>query len=235
MLYKWAAPADMPSSASERWQRIALISVIIGLFSVITISHQLTPFAVLGATALLVLSYRCNLIGMPLAMAAIAALWLRYGASAYWAGHGSQITSGVGNLNQSVGTNVTDRLSGSRGHEIVVYIRTAMTLAFWVLAGIGCLRRIFRGHRDFTFAILAVAPFPLVAAQSYGGEMLLRVYLFSLPFMAFFVAAMFYRSEEVGGSWKTTITIMGLSVLALSLFFVTRYGNERQATSRRTK
>ena len=228
MLYKWAAPADMPSSASERWQRIALISVIIGLFSVITISHQLTPFAVLGATALLVLSYRCNLIGMPLAMAAIAALWLRYGASAYWAGHGSQITSGVGNLNQSVGTNVTDRLSGSRGHEIVVYIRTAMTLAFWVLAGIGCLGRIFRGHRDFTFAILAVAPFPLVAAQSYGGEMLLRVYLFSLPFMAFFVAAMFYRSEEVGGSWKTTITIMGLSVLALSLFFVTRYGNERQ-------
>ena len=39
--------------------------------------------------------------------------------------------------------------------------------------------------------------------------MLLRVYLFSLPFMAFFVAAMFYRSEEVGGSLKTTIA-MGL-------------------------
>jgi len=227
-LYKWAAPADMPSGRTERWQRIILVAVIIGLFVVITAGHQLTPFAVLGATALLVLSYRCNLVGMPLVMAAIAALWLRFGASAYWAGHGSQITSGVGNLNQSVGTNMTDRLSGSRGHEIVVYIRTAMTLALWVLAGIGCLRRISRGHRDFTFAILAVAPFPLIAAQSYGGEMLLRVYLFSLPFMAFFVAAMFYRSEEVGGSWKTTLTIMALSIFALTLFFVTRYGNERQ-------
>ena len=227
-LYIWIAPPDIPSPPTNRFQRIWLLSSIALLYMVITISHQLTPFATVGAIALLVIGGRSKYPVLPVAMAIVAALWLRFGASAYWAGHGSHITEQVGSLDQSVGSNVGDRLSGSPGHHNVVYLRTIMTLAFWLLAGLGCLRRISRGHRDFTFALLAISPFPLIAAQSYGGEILLRVYLFALPFMAFFVAAIFYRSEEVGGSWKTTATIIAVSMIALGSFFVTRYGNERQ-------
>ena len=227
-LYRWIAPADKPGLEIKGWQREALSAAIIVMFIVTTIGHQLTPFASIAGAALLVVFYRTRLIGMPLLMILIAGLWLRFGASAYWAGHGGQIADQVGALDQSVGSNMTDRLSGSRGHEIVVYIRTAMTLAFWGLACLGGLRRISKGHRDFTFALLAAAPFPLIGAQSYGGEMLLRVYLFSLPFMAFFAAAIFYRSDEVGGSLKTTSLVVLVSFVALGLFFVTRYGNERQ-------
>jgi hypothetical protein len=129
-MYRWVAPADMPSQSSERWQRILLTGIVLTLFVVVVAGHQLTPFAVLGATALLVAFNRCTLVGMPVVMAAIAVLWLRFGASAYWAGHGSEITGQVGELGAAVGSNMTDRLQGSRGHELVVYSRTAVTIAF---------------------------------------------------------------------------------------------------------
>jgi hypothetical protein len=227
-LYKWIAPADLPQEVSTRGQRWALGAIVIVMFVVVTAGHQLTPYAILAAAILLVLTYRCTFIPFPVIGAVIAFVWLKYVASTYWAGHSSEVTSQVGALGSSMGSNMTDRMAGSRGHQIVVYIRTAMTVALLGVAVLGGLRRLSKGHRDFTFAVLAVAPFPLVAAQSYGGEMLLRVYLFSLPFMAFFVAAIFYRSDEAGGSWKTTGAIILTSIVAIGLFYVTRYGNERQ-------
>jgi len=224
----WIAPPDFPPAPTSRFQRMWLLGCVLLLFGVVTVGHQLTPYALIGAVALLVVCNRVRYPLLPIVMGAIAVLWLRFGASSYWAGHASEIIQQIGALDQSVGSNVGDRLGGSSGHEVVVYIRTIMTVALWVLAGVGCLRRIGRGHRDFSFALLALAPFPLIAAQSYGGEMLLRVYLFALPFMAFFVATIAYPHEGVGSSWRTTATILTISLLAMGAFFVNRYGNERQ-------
>jgi hypothetical protein len=188
----------------------------------------LTPFALLGATGLMVVFYRTRLFGLPVLMAIIAVIWLRFLAGTYWAGHGAAVTSQFGSLDSSVNSNMTDRMSGSRGHEIVVYLRTGMTVAFWATAALGVLFRLVSGRRDFTFGLLAAAPFPLIVAQSYGGEMLLRVYLFALPFMAFFASAVFFRRADAGRSWYTTIAIISVCAVALPLFMVTRYGNERQ-------
>jgi hypothetical protein len=224
----WIAPPDFPPEPTTLFQRVWMLSCLAILFVTITIGHQLTPYAVIGGIGLLAICNRIRYFILPVAMAIIAGLWLRFGAYVYWAGHASQITEQIGALDQAVGSNVSDRMAGSRGHEIVVYLRTGMTVALWGLAGLGGLRRLFAGHRDFSFALLALAPFPLVAAQSYGGEMLLRVYLFALPFMAFFVAGIFYARSDRGHSWMTTGLVIAFCLVAASLFFVTRYGNERQ-------
>jgi hypothetical protein len=42
-------------------------------------------------------------------------------------------------------------------------------------------------------AVLGVTPFLLPVLQPYGGEMLLRVFLFALPAAAFFVARLAFR------------------------------------------
>jgi hypothetical protein len=53
------------------------------------------------------------------------------------------------------------------------------------------------------------------------------VYLFSLPAMLFFVAALFFPIPTAGLSWATTIAV-GLSSLVLfGGFLFARYGNER--------
>jgi hypothetical protein len=63
--------------------------------------------------------------------------------------------------------------------------------------------------------------------QTYGGELLLRAYLFALPPAAFFAATLFYPSPSSGRSWKTSAAIGLASVALLGGFLFTRYGNEK--------
>src|SRR5205807_75803 len=63
--------------------------------------------------------------------------------------------------------------------------------------------------------------------QSYGGEILLRIYLFSLPPMAFFAASLFYTRPPSAGSRWMTAAVLGVSIVLLGGFLFTRYGNER--------
>jgi len=75
--------------------------------------------------------------------------------------------------------------------------------------------------------LLAGAPFIIQGMQSYGGEILLRIYLLSLPFMAFFAAAFFYTSPTNRISWRKTTLIYIYATVILVGFLFSRYGNER--------
>lgn len=224
---QWLAPPDLPAAPATRRQRGVLALVVVVLYAAVVPSHQLTPFAILGAVAALVMCNRCTLRFLPVIMVLMALGWLRYMASAYFAGHGSEVAGQVGAVGASVGSNMSDRLAGSAGHLLVVYLRSTASLIVWGLAFLGGLRRVWNRRRDFSFALLAAAPFPLLLLQSYGGEMLLRIYLFSLPFMAFFVAALFVPAPTVGRSRQTRVSLSVASLLLLTSFFITRYGNER--------
>jgi hypothetical protein len=72
--------------------------------------------------------------------------------------------------------------------------------------------------------LLALAPFPLILLQGYGGEMLMRVYLFALPFMCLLAAA---RILPRSGSAVRTAALALASVALAVGCLVTRYGNER--------
>jgi hypothetical protein len=221
------APTDLPPPAISPWQRRGLLLVVLALYFVTVASHQLTPFATLGSVIALVVFNRSTARLLPFIMTVMVVLWIQFMAETYMAGHGSTLVSQMGDLDSAVNENTTTRLGGSQGHLIVVYARSLMTLGLWGLAAIGGLRRLRHGHRDLTYVLLATAPFPLVILQPYGGEMLLRVYLFTLPFMAFFAAALFFPDRAAGTSRWTTVLVGALSVALLGAFFVTRYGNER--------
>ena len=52
-----------------------------------------------------------------------------------------------------------------------------------------------------------LSPLPLIVANSYGGEMVFRVYLFALPFVAFFAAASLFpdagsRRDPGASRWR---------------------------------
>ena len=220
-----ADTALIPSGTA--WQRVGLLAVAIILFAAIVPSHQLTPFATVASVIALVVFRRTTARGLYVLMLVLLVTWLSFAAVSYLSGHIARITSDVGNVSGNTTANVSERLTGSPDHLFVIRIRLVMTAGLWGLALLGLTRRLGRGHRDVTFALLAVAPFPLLGLQGYGGEMLLRVYLFSLPFVAFFVASLFYPSLTSRSSWATTglATLVSLSVLGSFLF--ARYGNEK--------
>jgi hypothetical protein len=113
-------------------------------------------------------------------------------------------------------------------------MRLFMTVLLWFLAFLGGMKRLWQGHRDITYILLAGSGFPLIAAQKYGGEMLLRIYLFTQPLMVFFAAALFcenplfaMRTRTTSTSLWRTAAMIAASLILLGGFFFTRYGDER--------
>ncbi len=224
----WLAPEEGRSVASRPWQRVGLLLVLIALYAVTVVSHQLTPFAVLAAATVLVLFRRVSLRTLPVLMAVMTATWLTYMAVPFLSSRLPQMVSNVGSVGTAVGTNVTERLGGSVQHALVVRVRMVMACLTWGLALAGLCRYLRKSSRDVSYLLLGVAPFPLVLLQSYGGEMLLRVYLFSLPFAALFVGVLFSSPAQAPRSWRKTAALGLVSVCLLGGFYVVRYGNERQ-------
>lgn len=209
-------------------QSAGVMAILIAVLATIVASHQLTPFAVLIAVTALVVFKRCSAPRLPLIIAVLIGMWSAFMAVAYFKGHLASLTSNVGAVEQNVQTSVGGRLHGSPDHLFVLYARLGMTAAVWGLAFLGAIRA-YRHHRfSLTYALLACSPFALMALQPYGGEILLRTYLFSLPFIALFAALLFYAGRTaVRRSWITTALVSVTASALMVGFFVTRYGNER--------
>ncbi|HET9442563.1 MAG TPA: hypothetical protein VFO65_04525 [Acidimicrobiales bacterium] len=207
--------------------RAALMGIVVLMAGVVAASHQLTPFAMTAALAALVLVRRCAARGLPLLVGVLTLAWLAFMAVAYLKGHLPVIAAEIGDLTDVARKNVADRVAGSPEHRMVVRTRLAVTAALWLLAAVGTLR--LRGARrtDLGMVALGAAPFPLLALQPYGGEMLLRVYLFSLPFVCYLAAAAFLPSPAAGRSAASGLAVAGCTLVLAAGFLVSRYGNER--------
>lgn len=219
VLLRWFGPGDEASGP-----RPGLLLVVVLVFAVTVASHQLTPFAILGAVSLLVVARRCSSRGLPLIMGLLVAFWLVYPAAPYLNGHLDHLTSGIGSVSSAVGENVGERVQGSPGHLLVVRVRMLFTLGVWGLAAIGALGLWRRRALDLRLPLLAAAPFPLLIVQPYGGEMLLRVYLFALPFASLLAATAL--AGRRARALRTPVLAGVLSVMVAG-FLLSRYGNER--------
>jgi len=209
--------------------RALLGAGIVVVYAYSVTAHQLTPFFMLAATTALLALLRLRwFMLVPLLLVMIAG-WALFAAVPYLTGHIDQIAATSGGIGGGVEANLGERLGGSADHRLVVFARLVMTAAVWLLGGLGILRRLVTGHWDVTIVALAAAPFPLFALQSYGGEMLLRIALFSLPAMGVMVAyAVLPRAGAV--SLLRTVAVFGLAMALMTTFLLTRYGNERLET-----
>jgi hypothetical protein len=217
-------PVDDGAVAARRmWLMFAVVLV----FGAMVPSHQLTPFATVAAVLALAASRQSTARGLPTMMIVLLVAWISFMTTAFLAGHIGTVAGGVGQVDENVTANVGNRLHGTQAHVIVVYVRLLLTAAVWALAGLGAYRWYRRGFRDVGFFLLALAPFPLVVLQPYGGEMLLRVYLFALPIMVLFAAAaLFVHANRE--PWQQAAIVTLLSAGLAAAFFVARYGNERR-------
>jgi hypothetical protein len=220
-----AQAANRGSLLSVR-QQFGLVAVVVTLFGASVASHQLTPFALLGGVVGLTTLRRLRLTGLPVFMIVLLGSWLMFMAGTFLSGHLAGLLEDIGRPDQVAVTNVGERLVGSRGHLLVLQARLALTLGVWGLAFIGGLRRLRAGQFDLTLAVLAVVPFGLLLLQAYGGEMLLRVYLFSVPFMSFFAAAAFLPTPRPT-SWRLDLVLVVVSVMLAGVMLLTRFGNEK--------
>jgi hypothetical protein len=209
-------------------QRAGLFLVVIAIFAAIVTGHQLTPFAVLLSVAGLVLFAGLPTRGLPWVMTIMLAAWIGYMTTTYLAGNIETLAKPLGSLGSNLDQNVTNRLSGSPEHEMIARVRVYTTAGIWLLGLAGLARRRLAGRSDIALVVMGGAPFILLVLQPYGGEMLLRVFLFALPAVAFFAASVVLASPLTSGRrWTFAgVTVLGCCLL-LTVFQFTRYGNER--------
>lgn len=224
---RWSRQTDEVPQPCTRAQRIVLLTLVLLLFVCVVASHPLTPFFMIASITALVLLRRCHPIWLPVALCGLTLAWMVIMAQPFLRGHMPMVTGHLGQVASSFSANVTARaVKGSPEHIYISSVRIMMTLTLWAAAVAGCLLRWRRGQRDITLIALAVTPFLLMIVQSYGGEMLLRVYLFALPFAAFFVASLLQEELEKIPLWRCGLVACAVLAL-LSSFLFTRYGNEK--------
>jgi hypothetical protein len=227
---RWLSPTDPAGEPARPAQRAGLIAIVVALAVALSGTHQITPFFLLISVALLVIAGRCTARGLPILLAVVTIAWISFMTTGFLSGHIHSLVGSVGEVSKNVNQGVVQRVRGSPEHVFVVQLRLVATLALALLAGVGGLRRLLAGYRDLTMVLLMVGPCAMVAFMPYGGEMLLRVYLFGLPALAFFAAAAFFPRPDVRTGRRTTAVVALATLVFLGAFMFTRYGNERMDT-----
>jgi hypothetical protein len=215
-------PAQLVTPA----QRSGLVLVCVVLIAIAVASHQLTPWMMLSSLTALVVLRRCTARGLPVITLVLLVAWLTYLAAAYLDGHLKPLLGQAFDLQQAVAANVGGRLQGSHEHLVVVRLRLVFTGLVWTLAAVGMVRGLRRGIATPSHAVLALAPAGLAVLQPYGGEMLMRVYLFSLPFAACYAAQALLPAPEWRG-WVAAAALTAAAAVLVAGFLFARYGNIR--------
>lgn len=209
--------------------RVTALGLLLLLAVGTVASHQLTPFMLLLSVTVLVVSGRCWSTGLPVVLALVIGLWLTYPASAYLESH--PIFSAT--LADPTPPALSEGLGSSAGHQRILEIRVLVIAALALLALAGLVRDLKAGHRDLRPVLLGAAPLPLLVAHSYGGEMVLRVALFWLPFAAYLAAGALLPPRDslgppyrLGPLTRAVVAFTVCGVLAVGSVFA-RYGNAR--------
>lgn len=205
--------------------RQMLLAVTLVLLAAIAVSHQLTPLVTILALFALVMCGRCRVWWLPLVMLLFTAGWMATGASNFAAEGIREVVSTLGRADENVDSNLIDASLFTPGFRIVSNAARALTAAVGLLAALGWLRRFRQGYLDLPLTLLWVAPIALLVLSSYGGEILFRVYFFALPFMAFYLAALF-APQARGFALQALVAVALASAILAAGFLVAYYGHE---------
>ncbi|HET9168212.1 MAG TPA: hypothetical protein VFN97_02215 [Actinospica sp.] len=225
VLNRWNKADDpLGTARPSRAVDAVWIVLLVPLIAAIAASHQLTPLALVLSLAVLALSrYRTTVLLWALAMATVfAVVWDSTVGLPFIRSNLSSIVQTIGKLGSNATIRLTGAASASFQQQVVAYVETGTAAFIGLLALAAALSR--RDLRRSRAVFIAVAPLPLLAANGYGGEMVIRVYLFALAGAVFLGTAWLVRSrwnEKSRGA-----VFHGIAFLMIAAFIVANYGKE---------
>jgi len=208
-IWRWANAGlvDVPYT-SKNTRRAALAALYV-VYAVVVSAHQLSPYVVaMGACALALLGLVRPLQIVPILLG-ISVLYLvpRYEIAEYYGVlEGFSIFSffdRVGGLNPIYAT--------SPGRILSAQAVQFVSLSMWGLTAVSVLASFRRLGPVAVPAVLAFSPFGLLLVQSYGGEAIYRVFLFSAPWCALLISTVLLRQR-----WLPRVLAAPLSVVLLT-------------------
>jgi len=219
----------------------ALWTAAIALMAVtIVISHQLTP-AMLAATLLVLCLLRRYRDWVPLVtVVSIFLAWCMTAALPFLSAALPEMLRSVGDVGANVSTGYGTTPTGT-GAVATSWAARLLSGSVLLLGAVGVWRQRVLRHRALPLLLIALAPLPMLVANSYGSEMIFRVLMFMLPGVAFFAAAALLPTvRTLAGEAREQQTVRSaaprrralaaggplVALLALTLAFVPSYSGK---------
>jgi hypothetical protein len=210
---------EHPANPSHWFAVVALLFT----YGVLTFVHELSPYVVAAQFCALVIIGLIRPWWLVVAMLAIAVGFLAPNFTYVNDNYG--LTASIGNFFSNV--QGPSSLLGKLGPETLLSARAAHVLSagMWGLAAVGVVRRLHQGRNAVGLAVVAFSPVALLVLLAYGNEGVLRVYLFSLPWVACLAAC--GLSPAPGTLWRRrAIPRTVVLAVVIALFVVAFFGDD---------
>jgi hypothetical protein len=178
----WSGIPALPPTVSPL-RSLAWEGALAFLAAAMVVTHQLTPvtlaitllvFAVTGSTR-----YR----RLWLIVVLLVVTWFSYAATDFWIGHLRGVLGDFGQVDSNFGTAVSSRVEGQPTYQLMQNLRILWSVLFGLVALIGWWT-IRRRRQAFLLALLTAGAGALLVLGSYGGEVVLRSFVFAAPLLA---------------------------------------------------
>ncbi|MFC9328224.1 glycosyltransferase [Kitasatospora sp. NPDC057015] len=201
---------DAPARGGWRPAPLALLLV---LTAAIVTSHPLTPLMLISFLLLLSLPRANRAVVLPVLAGAVAMtlLWDATVARPYIASNLSDVVGALAAPDKNAVSGLAGLGQAVPGQVLAAWVDRGLTATVLLLAVAALLRRRWRRT---PLPLLLVAPFPLLLANPYGGEMIFRAYLFALPAAAFLIGTLIARSPRFPRSGTAVRAVVLLALLA---------------------
>jgi hypothetical protein len=170
-------------SAEARSQRFTpragAVLAIAAIFSLLAITHQLSPYMLVEQLAALAAIRLLRPRWLPVLLAAIAVAYLIPRYSYVDSNYG--LTKTLGHFFTNLKPPSFSAPNVAPAEKFIQRCTEVLSVGVWALAGLGAWLNRQAGRPVLGLLLLAYSPVMLLALGSYGNEGILRVYLFSLP------------------------------------------------------
>jgi hypothetical protein len=202
---------------------VAALGLAVLLLATIAPSHALTSVMAGIALTALVITRVTDARGLPMAAIALTVLWDLVFA---WDFAGRDLSSTLRQVNlpwDTTSSSLTNVGRLSADQALVANVSRGLSFLVILIAAVGAFRQLRAGKVSRPAVVLAVAPVVLFATGNYDGEILFRIYLFAVPFLAFLGAHAFIGHRR--GRMSLLATTLATTVV-MGIFLVAYYGKE---------
>ena len=203
------------------------LPLLLAIGAAIISSHQVTPALLIVVIITLALSRKVRAGALALGLSVVQLMWLFGPARTFMSANIASTLRSFGAPMQNVEATLRDTSAQSNGQVIVSLAGRSVVILIVLVSAIGLVRRWRNGHRDLVAMMLLAAPALLIVANEFGGEIVFRAFLFSVPFLSLFAA---WALNDGPIRSHPVLRFVGVATLTTALFFgfmLAHFGKDR--------
>ena len=206
------------SRVGGAWPRRWSVAVALLASAAIITSHQVTPMVLLLSLVALSVTRQARAARIAGGVVMLVLVWSTTGAWDFLRGNVASLVEGLGQPVANADQNLVDQTRLSSGQALVSNMGRVTLGIVAVLAVWGIFRELRRRRVDGAGLALLAAPAMLLFANTFGGEIVFRSYLFALPLLSWYAALAIWPA--IGASGRVVsrgrATVRGAAALVLT-------------------